>query len=92
MLKPTPTPKALLELDKTQEVQMSSMGYHVQILNAYTTFEERASALSWCKTDDLDAVAIAHALKNKKSDEIPLNRRTSAPSSCIDLSTSLGDP
>lgn len=49
--------------------QMAKHGYHVQILNAYTTFEERASALSWCKTDDLDLVAIAHALKNNKATE-----------------------
>jgi transposase len=49
--------------------QMAKQGYHVQILNAYTTFEERASALSWCKTDDLDLVAIAHALRNNKATE-----------------------
>jgi Transposase and inactivated derivatives len=49
--------------------QMAMHGYHVQILNAYTTSEERASALSWCKTDDLDLVAIAHALRNNKATE-----------------------
>jgi len=49
--------------------QMAMHGYHVQILNAYTTFEERASALSWCKTDDLDLVSIAHALRNNKATE-----------------------
>ena len=49
--------------------QMATQGYHVQILNAYTTFEERASALNWCKTDDLDLVAIAHALRNNKATE-----------------------
>ncbi|MFB9276553.1 IS110 family transposase [Cohnella cellulosilytica] len=49
--------------------QMAVHGYHVQILNAYTTSEERASALSWCKTDDLDLVAIAHAIRNNKATE-----------------------
>ncbi|MCS7464460.1 IS110 family transposase [Paenibacillus doosanensis] len=49
--------------------QMAKQGYHVQILNAYTTFEERASALSWCKTDDLDLVAIAHAIRSNKATE-----------------------
>ena len=48
---------------------MANHGYLVQIFNAYTTFEERASALSWCKTDDLDLVAIAHAIKNNKATE-----------------------
>lgn len=52
--------------------QMAKQGYLVQILNAYTTFEERASALNWCKTDDLDLVAIAHALKNNKATEFRL--------------------
>ena len=54
--------------------QMAKQGYHVQILNAYTTFEERASALSWCKTDDLDLVAIAHALRNNKATESRLTK------------------
>ena len=49
--------------------EMANRGYLVQILNPYTTFEERASALSWCKTDDLDLVAIAHAIKNNKATE-----------------------
>jgi len=48
---------------------MAKRGYHIQIFNPYTTFEERASALSWCKTDDLDLVAIAHAIKNNKATE-----------------------
>lgn len=48
---------------------MAKRGYHVQIINPYTTFEERASALSWCKTDDLDLVAIAHAIKSNKATE-----------------------
>ncbi|MFS0722497.1 IS110 family transposase [Paenibacillus sp. 1P07SE] len=52
--------------------QMAKQGYLVQILNAYTTSEERASALSWCKTDDLDLVAIAHALRNNKATEFRL--------------------
>src|SRR5690606_34207762 len=30
---------------------LGERGFGVQILNAYTTFEERASALNWCKTD-----------------------------------------
>ncbi|XEC95042.1 transposase [Paenibacillus tarimensis] len=49
--------------------EMAKRGYHVQIFNPYTTFEERASALSWCKTDDLDLVAIAHAIKSNKATE-----------------------
>jgi transposase len=49
--------------------EMGRRGYHVQIFNPYTTFEERASALSWCKTDDLDLVAIAHAIKSNKATE-----------------------
>lgn len=49
--------------------EMAKRGYHVQILNAYTTFEERAGALSWCKTDDLDLVAIAHAIMSNKATE-----------------------
>ncbi|WP_231578371.1 IS110 family transposase [Paenibacillus sp. FSL H7-0357] len=52
--------------------EMAKQGYLVQILNAYTTFEERASALNWCKTDDLDLVAIAHALKSNKATEFRL--------------------
>ncbi|MNI05788.1 Transposase IS116/IS110/IS902 family protein [compost metagenome] len=52
--------------------EMAKQGYLVQILNAYTTFEERASALNWCKTDDLDLVAIAHVLKNNKATEFRL--------------------
>ncbi len=49
-------------------------GYLVQILNPYSTFEERASALSWCKTDDLDLIAIAHAIKNNKATENQIAR------------------
>jgi transposase len=49
--------------------EMAKRGYHVQIFNPYTTFEERASALNWCKTDDLDLVAIAHAIKSNKATE-----------------------
>lgn len=52
--------------------EMAKQGYLVQILNAYTTFEERASVLNWCKTDDLDLVAIAHALKSNKATEFRL--------------------
>jgi transposase len=49
--------------------EMAKYGYHVQIFNPYSTFEERASALSWCKTDDLDLNAIALAIKNNKATE-----------------------
>jgi transposase len=49
--------------------EMAKQGYQVQIFNAYTTFEERASALNWCKTDDLDLLAIAHAIKSNKATE-----------------------
>ncbi len=49
--------------------QLAKHGYIVQILNAYTTSEERSSALNWCKTDDLDLVAIAHAIKSNKATE-----------------------
>ncbi|MGO0063790.1 IS110 family transposase [Brevibacillus fluminis] len=47
-------------------------GYDVQIINPYTTKEERASALNWCKTDDLDLVAIAHAIVGNKATETKL--------------------
>ena len=46
--------------------EMAKHGYAVQIFNAYTTYEERASALNWCKTDDLDLVALAHAISRNK--------------------------
>jgi transposase len=49
--------------------EMAKYGYHVQIFNPYSTFEERASALNWCKTDDLDLIAIAHAIKSNKATE-----------------------
>lgn len=49
--------------------ELGKRGYGVTIINAATTHEERASALSWCKTDDIDLVAIAHALKNNKGTE-----------------------
>lgn len=52
--------------------ELGKKGYLVQIFNAYTTFEERASALSWCKTDDLDLVAIAHAIMQNKGTESAL--------------------
>jgi transposase len=51
---------------------LGERGFGVQILNAYTTFEERASALNWCKTDDIDLVAIAHAIMNNKGTEFTL--------------------
>ena len=51
---------------------MAKLGYDVQIFNPYSTFEERASALNWCKTDDLDLVAIAHAIKSNKATETRL--------------------
>lgn len=49
--------------------EMAKRGYHVQIFNPYSTFEERATALNWCKTDDLDLVAIAHAIRSNKATE-----------------------
>jgi transposase len=52
--------------------QLGANGFGVQILNVYTTFEERASALNWYKTDDLDLVAIAHAIMNNKGTEFTL--------------------
>jgi transposase len=51
---------------------LGTRGFRVQIFNAYTTFEERASALNWCKTDDLDLIALAHAIKNNKGTEFAL--------------------
>jgi transposase len=51
---------------------MAKLGYIVQIFNPYSTFEERASALNWCKTDDLDLIAIAHAIKSNKATETRL--------------------
>ncbi|MFH5186491.1 IS110 family transposase [Paenibacillus sp. TAB 01] len=52
--------------------EMAKHGYQVQIFNPYSTYEERASALNWCKTDDLDLVAIAHAIKSNKATETRL--------------------
>ncbi|MFH5182699.1 IS110 family transposase [Paenibacillus sp. TAB 01] len=52
--------------------EMTKRGDLVQIFNPYSTFEERASALNWCKTDDLDLVAIAHAIKNNNATETRL--------------------
>ena len=52
--------------------EMAKQGYLVQIFNPYSTFEERSSALNWCKTDDLDLVAIAHAIKSNKATEARL--------------------
>lgn len=51
---------------------LGAKGFGVQILNAYTTFQERASALNWCKTDDLDLIAIAFAIKENKGTEFKL--------------------
>lgn len=51
---------------------MGERGYGVQIFNAYTTHEERSSALNWCKTDDLDLVAIAYSIMNNKGTEFTL--------------------
>lgn len=53
--------------------ELGTRGYGVQIFNAYTTFEERSSALSWCKTDDLDLVAIAHAVMQNKGTQFTLS-------------------
>lgn len=52
--------------------ELGFKGYVVQIFNAYTTYEERASALNWCKTDDIDLVALAHCIKNNKGTEFKL--------------------
>lgn len=52
--------------------QLEAGGYGVEILNAYTTSEERSSALNWCKTDDLDLVAIAYSIMNNKGTESTL--------------------
>lgn len=52
--------------------ELGTRGYGVQIFNAYTTYEERASALNWCKTDDIDLVALAHCIKNNKGTEFTL--------------------
>ncbi|PGT77930.1 MULTISPECIES: IS110 family transposase [Bacillaceae] len=49
--------------------ELSKFGYHVTLINAATTHEERASALNWSKTDDLDLYAIAHALMQNKGME-----------------------
>ncbi|MFC0275055.1 IS110 family transposase, partial [Metabacillus herbersteinensis] len=56
--------------------ELGTKGYGVQIFNAYTTFEERSSALSWCKTDDLDLVALAHAIMRNKGTEFTLSEGT----------------
>jgi transposase len=49
--------------------ELGKRGYGVTIINAATTYEERSSALNWCKTDDLDLVAIAYALMQNKGME-----------------------
>ncbi|WP_045522489.1 IS110 family transposase [Neobacillus niacini] len=49
--------------------ELGRRGYGVTIINAATTHEERASALNWSKTDDLDLYAIAHALMQNKGME-----------------------
>jgi len=49
--------------------QLGNRGYGVTIINPATTYEERASALNWSKTDDLDLYAIAHALIQNKGME-----------------------
>ena len=51
---------------------LESHGYQVTIINAYTTSEERSSALSWTKTDDLDLAAIAAAIMRNKGTESKL--------------------
>ncbi|WP_428910931.1 IS110 family transposase [Niallia sp. Krafla_26] len=49
--------------------ELGKRGYGVTIINPATTYEERASALNWSKTDDLDLYAIAHALIQNKGME-----------------------
>jgi transposase len=49
--------------------ELGKRGYGVTIINAATTYEERASALNWSKTDDLDLFAIAHTLIQNKGME-----------------------
>jgi len=49
--------------------ELGRRGYGVTIINPATTYEERASALNWSKTDDLDLYAIAHALIQNKGME-----------------------
>ncbi|MCG1027116.1 transposase [Virgibacillus halodenitrificans] len=49
--------------------ELGNRGYGVTIINAATTYEERSSALNWCKTDDLDLVAIAYSLMQNKGME-----------------------
>ena len=51
---------------------LENCGYQVTIINAYTTSEERASALNWAKTDDLDLAAIAVAIMQNKGTESKL--------------------
>ena len=51
---------------------LEKQGYQVTIINPYTTSEERASALNWAKTDDLDLAAIAVALMRNKGTESKL--------------------
>jgi len=52
--------------------ELEKQGYEVTIINPYTTFEERASALNWSKTDDLDLAAIATAIIQNKGTESKL--------------------
>lgn len=41
-----------------------SEGYHVRILNAATTAQERQALLNWSKTDNLDLMAIVQSIIN----------------------------
>lgn len=51
---------------------LESQGHPVTIINAYTTSEERSSALNWAKTDDLDLAAIAKVIMQNKGTESKL--------------------
>jgi transposase len=51
---------------------LEGQGYSVSLVNAYTTFEERASTLNWSKTDDRDLRAIISALLANKTTETKL--------------------
>lgn len=49
--------------------ELEALKYVVTIINAATTYEERAGALNWSKTDDLDLDAIAQVIIQNKGTE-----------------------
>jgi len=70
--------KIIIGIEPTGQYQehvvrfLEDQGYNVSLVNAYTTYEERASTLNWSKTDDRDLRAIISALLASKTTETKL--------------------